>query len=171
MGMACDALERKGPRRPPQKQLDRRLEEVATAVGDGYCRLQMPLKLALAVRGTAAGHRLGALEGRGGYLPHLPMHPWPWGRRDAPTLPEPPPTPQPWQCCPWGNSRDVLVHGKGGTRPRCQVVCLWRRLLASLILTLCGSERVLVVSMEGVGCTMAGGGQEGGGGLAQGLGI
>ena len=33
-------------------QSDRRLEEVAKAVGGGYCRLQMPLKLALAVRGT-----------------------------------------------------------------------------------------------------------------------
>ena len=40
-----------------------RLEEGAKAVGGGYCRLQMPLKLALAVRGTVAGHRLGAREG------------------------------------------------------------------------------------------------------------
>ena len=31
------------------------------AVGGGYCRLQLPLKLALGVRGTVAGHRLGAL--------------------------------------------------------------------------------------------------------------
>ena len=30
-------------------------------LGGGYCRLQMSLKLALAVRGTVAGHRLGAL--------------------------------------------------------------------------------------------------------------
>ena len=38
-------------------------------MGGGYCRLQMPLKLALAVRGTVAGRRLGALErGVGGYL-------------------------------------------------------------------------------------------------------
>ena len=36
--------------------------EDAKAVGDGYCRLQMPLKLALAVRETVAGRRLGALE-------------------------------------------------------------------------------------------------------------
>ena len=64
-----DALEGKGPQRWPQKRLDRRLEEVAKAVGGGYCRLQMPLKLALAVRETVAGHRLGALEGGGGYLP------------------------------------------------------------------------------------------------------
>ena len=53
------ALEGKGP----QKQLGRRLEAVAKAVGGGYCHLQMPLKLALAVRETVAGRRLGALEG------------------------------------------------------------------------------------------------------------
>ena len=47
------ALEGKVPQRRPQKRLDRRLEEVAKAVGGGYCRLQMPLKLALAV-GTYA---------------------------------------------------------------------------------------------------------------------
>ena len=46
-----------------------RLEEVAKAVGGGYCRLQMPLRLALAVRGTVAGHRLGAREGGGGSPP------------------------------------------------------------------------------------------------------
>ena len=55
--------EGKGPQRRPQKRLGRRLEGVAKAVGGGYCRLQMPLRLALAVRETAAGHRLGALEG------------------------------------------------------------------------------------------------------------
>ena len=49
--------------------------EDAKAVGGGYCRLHMPLKLALAVRGTVAGHRLGSLEGGGGYLPPFPMHP------------------------------------------------------------------------------------------------
>ena len=47
----------------------RRLEEVAKAVGGGYRRLQLPLSLALAVRETAAGHRLGALEGGGGLTP------------------------------------------------------------------------------------------------------
>ena len=47
-------------------RLDRRLEEVAKAVGGGYCRLQMPLKPTLAGRETVAGHRLGALEGAGG---------------------------------------------------------------------------------------------------------
>ena len=61
-----DALERNGPQRRPQKRLDRRLEEAAKAVGGGCCRLQMPLKPALGVRETVAGHRLGAREGGGG---------------------------------------------------------------------------------------------------------
>ena len=38
------ALEGEGPERRPQKRLDGRLEEVAKAVGRGYCRLQMPWK-------------------------------------------------------------------------------------------------------------------------------
>ena len=68
-----DALDGKGPQRRPQKRLGRRLEEVAEAVGGGYCRLQMPL--ALGVGGTVAGHRLGALErGRGGGLPMNPCN-------------------------------------------------------------------------------------------------
>ena len=61
--MGTDASEGKGPRRRPQRRLGRRLEEVAEAVGGGYCRLQMPLKLALGVTGIVAGHRLGALDG------------------------------------------------------------------------------------------------------------
>ena len=65
-----DALEGTGPWRRPEKRLDVRSEEVAKAVGGSYRRLQMPLKLALAVRETAAGHRLGALEGEGGTSPH-----------------------------------------------------------------------------------------------------
>ena len=48
-GGGSGALEGKGPQRAPQRRLDRRLEEAAEAVGGGYCRLQMPLKLALAV--------------------------------------------------------------------------------------------------------------------------
>ena len=47
-----DALEGKGPQRWPQGRLGRRLEEVAKAVGGDYCRLQMPLRLALGVRET-----------------------------------------------------------------------------------------------------------------------
>ena len=72
-----DALEGKGPERLPQRRLKRRLEEVAKAVGGGYCRLQMSLKPALGVRGTVAGHRLDALEGGGGVPPPFPMHPPP----------------------------------------------------------------------------------------------
>ena len=66
--LSRDALEGKGPQRRPQKRLDRRLEGVAKAVGGGYCRLQMPLKLALVVRKTVAGR-----PGRGGgvYLPRF----------------------------------------------------------------------------------------------------
>ena len=64
-----DALEGKGPQRRSQTQLGRRLEEVAKAVGGGYCRLQMPLRLALCVKGTVAGHRLGACEGVRGSPP------------------------------------------------------------------------------------------------------
>ena len=72
-----DALEGKGPRMRPQKRLDWGLAEGAKAVGGGYCRLQMPLKLALAVRETVAGHRPGALQGGDGGLPSpLPMHPY-----------------------------------------------------------------------------------------------
>ena len=70
-----DALDGKGPHWRPKKRLGRRFEEVTKAVGGGYCRLQLPLKLALGVRGTMAGHRLGAVEGGRGYLPPLPMHP------------------------------------------------------------------------------------------------
>ena len=65
VGLPSDAFEGKGPQRRPQKRSDRRLEEVATAVGGGYCRLQMPLKPALGVRETVVGRRLGALEGGG----------------------------------------------------------------------------------------------------------
>ena len=69
------ALEGQGPQRRPQKRVDRRLEAVAKAVGGGYCRLQMRLRLALAVREAVAGHRLGARAVGAVPLP-LPMHPW-----------------------------------------------------------------------------------------------
>ena len=56
-----------GPRDELEGTLGSRLEEVAKAVGGGYCRLQMPSRLAFDVRKTVAGHRLGALDGeRGG---------------------------------------------------------------------------------------------------------
>ena len=65
--------------------------EVAEAVVGRYCRLQMPLKLALTVRGTVAGHRLGALEG-GEPPPPLPMHPWHRGMPYYFVEGDPPPT-------------------------------------------------------------------------------
>ena len=66
---ARDAVEGKEPQRRPEKRLGRRLEEVVRAVRGGYCRLQMPLRLAFAVRETVAGHRLGALEWGGAGFP------------------------------------------------------------------------------------------------------
>ena len=69
-GLACSggqgSIRREGTSDAPQRQLDRRLEEVAKAIGGGYCRLQMPLTLALGVRDTVAGHKLGGLKGGGG---------------------------------------------------------------------------------------------------------
>ena len=56
----------------PQKRVGRRLEDVAKAVGGGYCRRHVPWRLALAVRETVAGHRLGALEGEGGVFRGFP---------------------------------------------------------------------------------------------------
>ena len=61
-----DALEGKGPQRRPQRRLGRQLQEVAEAVGGGYCRLQMPLRLALGVREPVAGHRLAPWRALGG---------------------------------------------------------------------------------------------------------
>ena len=58
-GVVRDALEGKGSqsRGRGRGRLGRRLKEVAKAVGGGYRRLQMPLRLAPGVRGTVAGHR------------------------------------------------------------------------------------------------------------------
>ena len=77
-GGGRDAVAGKAPQRQPQTRSDRRLEEVAKAVGGGYCRLQMPLKLALGVRETVAGRRMGALEG-GGWVPPPPFQCIPGG--------------------------------------------------------------------------------------------
>ena len=58
-----------GPVGPPQDEVRIFLwacDLLSKAVGGGYCRLQMPLKPALGVRETVAGHRLGALESGGG---------------------------------------------------------------------------------------------------------
>ena len=59
----------KGFRGCPRSGWDRRLEEVAKAVGGGYCRLQMPLRPALAVGETVGGRGLCALEEGGGDTP------------------------------------------------------------------------------------------------------
>ena len=67
-----NAFEGKAPQSRPQNRVDRRSDAAAKVVGREYCRLQMPRKLALAVRETVSGHRLG---NRGRYLPPLPMHP------------------------------------------------------------------------------------------------
>ena len=71
-------IRREGTSERPQRRLGRRLEEVAEALGGSYFRLQIPLTLALGVRGTVAGHRLGTLERGGGasnaslFTSHLP---------------------------------------------------------------------------------------------------
>ena len=81
-----DALEWDGT---PQGARDAVGQAVAKAVGGGYCRLQMPLTPALAVRGAAAGHRLGAPEsGEGGWPPPAP----PPSNASLPPPPPPPPT-------------------------------------------------------------------------------
>ena len=100
---ARDALQGKGP----QRRLDRRLEEVAEAVGGGYFRLQTLLRPVLGVRGTVAGHRLGGLEGGGGppspsnASPPPPPEPDPTlsgtpTESDAAAPPPPPPKRLPW---------------------------------------------------------------------------
>jgi hypothetical protein len=75
--MQGDALEVEGDgtQRLPHKRLDRRLEEVAKAVGGRLLSVTNAVELALAVGGTAAGCRLGALEGGGRGTSPLPIHP------------------------------------------------------------------------------------------------
>ena len=66
-GSRRDALDWKRPQRRPQRRLGRRLEEVAKAVGGGYCRLQTPWELERAVRaGHPGGGGGGLAQGRGG---------------------------------------------------------------------------------------------------------
>ena len=84
----------------PKGKGPQRLEEVAKAVGGGYCRLQTPLRPALGVRGTVGGRSLGALERGGGDLPPFQCSPAfpppspPCGR-ETPGGGEPPPPPGP----------------------------------------------------------------------------
>ena len=54
MPLPQGCIRREGTSEALQMRLDRRLEGVAEAVGGGYCRLQLRLTRALAVRGTAA---------------------------------------------------------------------------------------------------------------------
>ena len=63
-----DAFAAQGPQRRPQEAVRQAVGgAVSKSVGGGYCRLQMPVRLARGVRETVAGHKLGALH-RGGSL-------------------------------------------------------------------------------------------------------
>ena len=64
-------IRREGPQRRPQKRLDRPLGEVAQAVGGGYCRLQKPLTLALAIKWPKARHVPKRSSLRGMKMPEL----------------------------------------------------------------------------------------------------
>ena len=77
----------------------------------------MSLRLALGVRGTVGGHRLGALEGGGGGSRPLPMHPCPAaiapdqspGAKD-PHLLHVTRDMEELGCAWWPSVRDILVH-------------------------------------------------------------
>ena len=71
-----DASEGEGPPRRPQRRLDRRLEEVAKAVGGGYQSVTNAIE-AGACRQGEAGRRLGALHG----VPPPPLQCIPEGGR------------------------------------------------------------------------------------------
>ena len=86
---------RDASQRRPQQRLDRRLEEVAKAVGGGLLSVTMPCNPALGVRGTVAVHRLGALKGGGGGA-----YPPPETTRRNVTRGAPPPPPVPMHPCP-----------------------------------------------------------------------
>ena len=76
----------------------------------------MPLKLALAVRETVAGHRLGALEGGAGATflapPALPMHPWCQGPEVGGLF---------GQQGPAGTTPTALDKGRGLPQPRKEI--------------------------------------------------
>ena len=104
------AGEGKGPPRRARRRLGRRLEEVAEAVGGGCCRLRMPLKPAVGVRGTVAGHRVGALE----------VTPPPSSSASLACAPPPPgPGPLPLRKgCMNANKPARLDRGGGGARAK-----------------------------------------------------
>ena len=82
----------KGPQMRFQKRSDRRLEEVAKAVGGRYCRLQMPLSLAVAIGGGGEWLHIGWAPGReGGVTPSFQCIAVP---TSPPTLHQPPHCPQ-----------------------------------------------------------------------------
>ena len=64
--MSRDALEREAASEAAPEAVRQAVGGGCQSGWGGYCRLQMPLKLRFGVRGTVAGHRLGALEGLGG---------------------------------------------------------------------------------------------------------
>ena len=92
-GYAATQFSSSPPPPPPRPRdvlegrwLDRRLQEAAKAVGGGYCRLQMPLSLALGVRETVAGRPAGG----SGYLPPFqspPPPPWSLAPKVCSTFP------------------------------------------------------------------------------------
>ena len=106
---AREALEGKGPQGRPQSRFDGRLEAVAQAVGGGYCRLQMPLRLALGVGETVAGHRP-----HGPFNASLPRTPSP-DRNGALAVPVPPlPVPPTQAQCPRTCSAPPVIRNPPG---------------------------------------------------------
>ena len=77
----------------------------------GHCRLQMPLKLALAIRGTVAGHRLGALEDSIPRPPGLPPCAMPAEPRDEGG--------GAWRCPPPWTACGLVVCGGGDGTLEC----------------------------------------------------
>ena len=120
-------LEGKAPQRRPQERFNRRLQEVAKAVGGGYCWVQTPLKLALGVRETVTGHRLGALEGEGGGTSSPsdatpPLLDWgSWGRLPKQPLCQRPAPPSPTE----GGSvpKSPCFHRFGPPKKNTETIC------------------------------------------------
>ena len=71
VGVRQGCIRREGASEAAPEAMRQAVEGGCQSGWGGYCRLQMPLRLALGVRGTVAGHRLGALD-----PPSPPMHHW-----------------------------------------------------------------------------------------------